>query len=432
MSIKILSNIDNFSHSVTQLAQKQPTSFLGKIWHKIFNWSEDPIHNSFKNLMLDAEKIINTLSEKKLESFKFKEALNKVFKEIFPHLEKNPFSKTNKMSKVIEGFLSPELKKLREEKVQLRLEGKDNDEHKIKRRVAKGDLAIKFGRGLENNKGTTGSKIIQDINGKNVGVFKVDKNEAPILYKIECYFRSWVGQHSCLSGKYGAQPRAEYASYLISKKFGLNLAPPSKMGKLNGVDGVFMVFLKNERFTDVNDRVQKVNYQEFKQIMEKVENQPFFNPNENTLFQKFAIFDYLIGNLDRHEENWFLILDEKTNEITSIKAIDNANAFPRVQPEKDSWAANNQYKWKNLKIAREKFTENTIKFVQEKLTSEAIDEIIKEIKCKNKEFFDENGDMEKFLRLRADVIRNIVKAENTAAILANISTESEMKSFANL
>ena len=55
-----------------------------------------------------------------------------------------------------------------------------------------------------------------------------------------------------------------------------------------------------------------------------------FREDELERFQKFVIEDYIIGNLDRHRDNWLWQEDE--GHLAGIIAIDNANAFLERNP----------------------------------------------------------------------------------------------------
>jgi hypothetical protein len=85
--------------------------------------------------------------------------------------------------------------------------------------------------------------------------------------------------------------------------------------------------------------------------------------------QKFWIFDFLIGNLDRHGDNWFIIYKKKSKEIASIKGIDQGAAFYWKHPE-NHVAKRNQYKWQHLPLAKEPFTEESKILIEQILNAE--------------------------------------------------------------
>lgn len=418
--------VAEFNDLLGQLSNEQPTTFLGKVWQRLTHWSlrevDQKIDKTFYDLIAKAEEIIPSLSTNGFtqnERTQFDAGMHKLFYEIYPHMDYiKPFFKTNKMPKGVEGYLSPELKRLRAEKDANINAEKTDEMHKTSRKIAKGELAIKLGRGIKKNKGASGTVIIKDINQKSVGVFKVSKDHLSIYDRIVNFCRSFWGQLSCLSNQALAQPLSEYAAYLISKKLGFNLAPPSAQARINEMEGVFQVFVKHEKVGDL-----RIKYQEVMEVIEKIKSKTIFTLEELTLFQKFAIFDYLIGNLDRHEENWFVTLED--DKITHIKAIDNANSLPKKQPEKGTRAATNQYAWKELPIAKVAFTEDTVKFVKDNLKPQQIENLIVELIQELDGFLD--LDMQALLRLRADVIYNLVQTDRTPDNLAFQSTKEEME-----
>lgn len=83
---------------------------------------------------------------------------------------------------------------------------------------------------------------------------------------------------------------------------------------------------------------------------------------EKTSYQKFVVFDYLIGNLDRHDENW--MIRTEGNHLIEVKAIDNGNSFPERYPTKnDKNPSRNQYRWGEHPFSTSKFTKETVDFV---------------------------------------------------------------------
>lgn len=102
----------------------------------------------------------------------------------------------------------------------------------------------------------------------------------------------------------------------------------------------------------------------------------FFKPEhqvptheEKVLFQKFAIFDYLIGNLDRHAENWMVQLSEskdpnKRGRLIGIGMIDNGNSFIERNPIARAKAIlKNQFQWGKHPYSIPPFTQEAKDFV---------------------------------------------------------------------
>ena len=341
-----------------------------------------------------------------------------LFLKIYPKLEKNPFSNDSsqsKMPKNLQNYLSPELKKLRSEKQEQKMKVKQDDftkeeliekaEKRTQRKILKGQFAVSLGQGIKANKGATGTLIIKDINGKPVGVHKVSEKDVPILTRIKNLLKSiFGGQLSFLSKAHLAQPRSERAAYLVSRELGFDLAPPSAEATIQGKVGVFQVFISKEKkgsgvISEVKESLKeiKAHLEENNRLIQNEENgmdypkgkgpdyyieaadigknekasgsnkirvidqidskKKGFTEAETTKFQKFTIFDYLIGNLDRHEQNWFVTVSPD-KEITNIRAIDNANAFPKKQPGMGSLAARNRKNsiWQKKNLLKVQFS----------------------------------------------------------------------------
>jgi hypothetical protein len=378
--------------------------------------------------------------------------MDKLFKKIYPLIEENPFSKDNKLSKLIQEYFSEDIKTLRVEKAQNKNLILD-PEHRLKRKIAKGQQVFNFGRAPENGKGATGTLKILDVNGKPIGIFKVSDEYIPLVTRILNFIKSWIGQLSYLSRKYMAQPKSERAAFILSRALDLDLAPASsKEMFLQQKAGIFQIFINKEKklraLANAKD-IESIHqghqekctsknlvgkdedtYFEAVEIINHINHKTKYTKEEKNKFQEFAIFDYLIGNLDRHEENWFVTMSSQ-GEITNIKAIDNANAFPKKQPKKGSLAARNQYKWKSLKISKAKFSSQILEFVHKKLAPEKIDQYLLQIKQDLPEFLD--ADMEELFKMRAKVISKLALEQSkiSPSILASYSTKEEMENFLN-
>lgn len=448
------SSLTTFHDSVEKLYREQPKNIFASIYCRIIDWITGGDYNQKLNQQIvditaQAEKILKALpkdmqtpeSLRNMQGSKaqqqFCDDMDRLFKEIYPLTDSSPFSATNKMPKLVQEYLSADIRNLRKEKALDPAKVMD-DAHKTERKIAKGKLAIAIGHGIKQNTGSTGTLIILDVNGKPVGIHKISKKDVPLTTRIRHLFRLLIGgQMSCLSNSDLAQPMSEKAAYIVSNGLGFNLAPPSKKETLKGYAGVFQVFINKEKSQGVSADIKEAkniiavraispnHYRQAVDIFPELEAKEVFTEKEKTLFQKLAIFDYLIGNLDRHEENWLVTFSDD-NEITSIKAIDNANAFPKIQPEKGKTASKHQYEWKSLKIAGEQFTPEAVEFVRNAITFNNLQKIVQEIQKNCDNFLDE--DMKLLLYTRQKAIYRLVCEESgkTPAGLASYSTEDEM------
>ncbi len=308
---------------------------------------------------------------------------------------------------------------------------------KVQRKVAKAELAITLGFGQIANKGTTGTMIITDINRKPIGIFKLSTKDVPLRIKFQNFVKSWGwGQLSLLSNKSMAQPQSELASYIVSLVGKFNLAAPANLATLANKHGVFQLFISKEKsgaiaqVKEANQllampeakaqaaaaKAQAPKYVEAVSVLSKLEGRDTFTEEEVTIFQKFAIFDYLIGNLDRHEENWFVILERNPHthqdEIKFIKAIDNANAFPKKVPKPGSAAARQRCKWRQLKIANKPWTPAAQKFLQQDVLP-TIKAMTDNIDGLMPDFFE--GKMKRLFEARAKHLEQVVKVANEAS-----------------
>lgn len=92
-----------------------------------------------------------------------------------------------------------------------------------------------------------------------------------------------------------------------------------------------------------------------------------FRPNEIILFQLFVVFDFLIGNQDRHGKNWLMKLNNE-GDLIGIVAIDNGNAMPEKHLTKGTsiLIQLNQYAWEAIpliKLSLHKDVVNLIKTI---------------------------------------------------------------------
>ncbi|MCE5294227.1 MAG: hypothetical protein LLF94_06395 [Chlamydiales bacterium] len=293
------------------------------------------------------------------------------------------------LKKDVENIINPNLARLRDRK---------DSSDEVARRLEKALLAEQLGVSPTKNKGQTGTALVESTKGK-VAVFKPIHSDTPMTARCKnAVKRIFGGQLHYLSHKTNAQAEAEVAAYLLDRHFDFGLSPASQMVTLDGKEGALQVFIKSKDETPFKEAADHIDAMEAKEV---------YTEQEVALFQKMAIFDYLIGNLDRHEENWFVKV--VNNEITEIRTIDNANSFLRKNPESAD-KIRNQYKWRRFKIAEVPLTASSKAFIQEQLKSENIDAFVTKLNTELPGFLDK--EMTNQLYDRAEVLRKAATEKN--------------------
>lgn len=287
----------------------------------------------------------------------------------------------------------------REKKVDLTL--RKNSSHLLKRRIAKGTLAVDLGVGtVPTKKGIHGTLFVKSLEGKFLGVFKSIDTPFTLKKKFgEVVDALHQNQRSLLNPSPYVYQCSEKAAYLVASQLNFkHLAiSPVEIITLEENKGAFLVFAKK--------------VVEAKEIAQEIEGKVDYSEEELNRFQSFIIFDFLIGNMDRHLDNWMV---KWKSGIKKIVPIDNANAFPRFTPklyQYGSWR--NQYAWRKLKIARMNFTEETKNFVKMNLREEAVEKMLAAIDAdENINALNNNAsfltpESKALLRKRAEVLRDI-------------------------
>ena len=273
------------------------------------------------------------------------------------------------------------------------------------------------------NKGVSSSKIYRDLKGKPIGIFKVGviglkpglKRQGALIIQNMLRIQ---GQRDFLPysrERAVGSMLSERATYLFSEQLELGLVPTTEIVTIDGSKGSFQHFVDNYR------EAQDVSFHNLQNATESEINQ----------FQIFAIFDYLIGNLDRKADNWLVSMRSDTDAIKDIKMIDNANAFPERHLPSHAWCASrSQYKWKQLELAKAPLSNKAIEFIQ-KLTPKKIQEIITVIQndIEDGGFLSEK--VIKTLEERAKVIRNLGKNKGTLKDLSEINTTKKIQAYLN-
>lgn len=393
--------------------------------------AKEKLHTMIKKVSAQAsEDILNVFLNKGLAAFDSKRDENKVHQINLLKREnfKEELAKDNTYSKA------------QEKKKEFLAQGSNLNEiteAKIEIKRLKMECLYRMGEVGRSEKGATGTTLVFDIRKDGIkrllGVLKPDAAYAPLSVRIGNVIRGIFGQHSLLSKRAEAQPKAEVISYRASLFFNLEGIPPSRLVEVNNVKGVFQLaaqtYVKSKE--GEKEKSGTIKLHEAKELMGPISNilsdpARVFLPAEIEAFQRFIIHDFLIGNLDAHEENWFVKLNEK-NEIIQIVGIDKANSFPEKNPSVLGIGGVNQYKWKNTFLAKNAFSDKMKALMRENMSPQKVDAFITEIENKHPEFF--SAAMIKLFKERAHVLYEIGLSKNsvTPQQLAKMVTDRDFK-----
>jgi hypothetical protein len=261
-------------------------------------------------------------------------------------------------------------------------------QHQLNISIAKAKLSIKLGYGVTVAKnGANGAQIIKDLEGKPVGVFK----SAPKLkwYQVGERLKQRFGQARLLNKKDElAQQFAEVAAHRFDDVFGFHLAPAAAMVKLSKKEGAFLAFLGG--------------YQELKDCEKKLQARNTYDPNEKVLWQRMCLYNFLIGNLDPHNENIFVRM-YKQGHLNEVRMIDHGNSFIEYNPA--AWGAKgNQGHWGTYKISKEAFEPEVLDFIKNQLTSEKLESFVQQMGSSREKFWSVR--MDQLMRDRLQLLRD--------------------------
>lgn len=392
---------------------------------------EKSVQAAFTNNLLKLHHNIIDLSIKSDE--KKKEETEKLLKSLVKlnaPLVFDVLGKNQVLKQYIENIFHPDIASLRENKQKLKAENAAENEIesvKLAIRIEKAKLSKYLGIDFLSNKGATGTTLVRNLKGRYIGVFKPTHPHTPLQAKLlNSIKRIFGGQLYYLSHKTDAQSKAEVVAYMLDRHLGFGLTPSSEFLILDGKEGAFQSFFKG--FVEAKDFMNDEGMIRVDTLPEISRMPPL---QELTEFQKVALFDFCIGNLDRHEENWgiALIKTKHGGYREALKVIDNANAFLCKNPSAEG-KVKNQYAWKNLNWARYPFTEEAKQFVEMNLKDEKFKEFFEGLK---KDFRFSNflsPEMEANAYQRLHVIQNLVSQENTTpAQLGSIVSDADMHLF---
>ena len=298
-----------------------------------------------------------------------KEALRTLVFNKLGALNKQQFDRGH-LSKEMQHLLSEGLKDAREKntvlKQALRADPTVSPEGLLKakyeRRLEVIHLASKLGMEAISNtaRGATSFRFC-NLKGKEIAIFKQRDTgfwKASFVKKMGILYRRAMGyrRQSDLVAKHRDPYYTEVAACFADRFFDIGLTPETHIADIKGVKGSLQVFVKGY-FT-----AKETNFKPLKDATSE----------EISLFQRFVIFDYFLGNLDRHLENWLVKPAEGGKGMANIALIDHEHSFPEEQPtgaRKYNYARKHQYEWADLPLSKASFTEENC-LLMKKMASE--------------------------------------------------------------
>ena len=245
---------------------------------------------------------------------------------------------------------------------------------------------------------TGGTYYMLDLTGKTIGVFKSSETYRPLITKVTQGVKRIFGQKSYLNTEPMTESKAEVAAHILDLMLQGNLTVQSDVRNFNGTKGCFQAYVEGMSSEETKKQwLKKKSYQS----------------EELVIFQKFAFFDYALGNLDRHEENWFVKVDQE-GRLTGIKAIDNANTFPKRAHNSQSLVSPpyNQYAWAREPVAGSIIEPDVKKWIQEQFCEKRRQEIVDALKTNPKLEGFLTKEMEFQLLNRLNVLFELSKKED--------------------
>lgn len=293
---------------------------------------------------------------------------------------------------------------------------KSDPEHVLKRSVAKAKFAYQLGvKPTFPGAGVHATYFMRSTTGKTLGVFKESDLRVSVMRGLWRNFSARIGigqEHILNKGKY-VQIAGEKAAYIIKQKmekkaghkFDFDLAPVkvSSFSNLSSEEsgkkkGAFLVFCKNVNLA--NEVISSVN-------------KTSFEKDEVVRCHLAFLYDFLLGNLDRHTKNYMIGISE--DKISKVLLIDNSNILPVEDPKFHNITANKaRFAWKKLNIAQLeipqevkdiylKLLEDPAKFVEDLFEDDdginknpEIEKLLELDRTENPELFDSSSDELKY------------------------------------
>lgn len=335
------------------------------------------LSNEISNLLVTLDKNLERDGEahcKKYKSF--------IFEKLSP-LSTQVFDRTILNKKECENLrilLDPDYEPVNEKKPNY-----TQDENYLDRIEAAAKFALKLGIRPESvGEGNSGTYFLRDLSKKRIAVFKPGDEEAlsensfkmgsrakrVFLGLVRRIFNFCQTAVFCCSGR---GYKAEVAASIMSKGLGLNNVPLTKITALahpafnyssdqrkKGIlplkKGSFQLFVEGKNLA-LAEKTLKISH--LWCSVPKLAERHFSAPHEvkrlNELlpqdeFERLAVIDIVIGNLDRHFRNWLL--------GKHAFGIDNGYAFAFKHSDSKVTGLN-QYMWKFLPHANRTFSKTT-------------------------------------------------------------------------
>lgn len=281
--------------------------------------------------------------------------------------------------------------------------------------LAKADLATSLGVGVvPTSGGKNGAVFIQTLEGRSVGVFKAPQ---PIgMLDLVAYAKMYLGQARLLNNRPFASQYAEIFAADLSRELNFGeMAPKAIEAEFAGQRGAFISFLGG--------------YQELKKAKRNFVQREKYHEKEIEMWQKMSIWNFLVGNLDPHDENIFVKIDS-AHELKDIRMIDHGNCFPMANPGIGS--KGNLGHWGEYAIAKEPFTDEMKAFILENITEDKIRRFVAGDRRRTEFFKDEmmRKQLER-VRLLRECVATATGQISSPAVLAGIKTDSDYQKFFN-
>lgn len=329
-------------------------------------------------------------------------------------------------------------------------------QEKLERKVEKVRLALKLGVPmLPISKGTSGSYLARDRKLKIAGVFKPASQESlgGKSPKFGTKLKEWARKFFKINPISSIRLREGYLSEVsmcyLAQYLKFNTVPLSKIVHMRTLCGKkkkdvlevgsFQEFISN---ADSGKKTFKIRLGRIPLITKPFTKIDLHFNKKRVLkvlsrhqFEQMAALDFIANNADRHFDN---LLFERQNRSPTrrMHLIDNQLAFPwRNPPKRDIFYKLHQFEWALLPQATQPFSRKMKHHLDEYLTGEHFEKLVKGIKeiyrSEGKEFdgIVKGSSQEKAMRVRVKVLIKFLKTNRPIRELAKLKTESDLKAY---